>query len=336
LAAWLGRWTSADPIGIGADGPGLYNYTRGSPVNYTDPSGTMGTPLAGLPLAAMEAARVMGGGTRTKAAPAQQPEPSAPSVGVPDLPGNEQSIPTSTDLPTEAEIDLYAGMTPLESRHKVFTINPTTGRAELTESSLSTEPRWSIRRASGQLSNASERTIDQINTDGTGNKTSLVDLALARLRDAATTFRGAPPPDFYATFGRGVVEDALRLKPNNVFKGIALAESTFGYDVSESPSAAPFHVWESTMRTSDDTGWDKVQHFVRSATSQYVYGKHPTNALQYGKEIFSDEVVGWFDGSDSFSGQDMLANNRGQAFGEKLFEQRHPIRAGITTLLMTW
>jgi len=40
LAAWLGRWTSADPIGIGADGPGLYNYTRGSPVNYVDPSGT--------------------------------------------------------------------------------------------------------------------------------------------------------------------------------------------------------------------------------------------------------------------------------------------------------
>ena len=39
LAAWLGRWTSADPIGIGADGPGLYNYTRGSPIGYTDPSG---------------------------------------------------------------------------------------------------------------------------------------------------------------------------------------------------------------------------------------------------------------------------------------------------------
>ena len=42
-AAWLGRWTSADPIGIGADGPGLYNYTRGSPVNLIDPSGTQGT-----------------------------------------------------------------------------------------------------------------------------------------------------------------------------------------------------------------------------------------------------------------------------------------------------
>jgi RHS repeat-associated protein len=39
-ACWLGRWTSADPLGTRADGPGLYNYTRGSPVVYSDPSGT--------------------------------------------------------------------------------------------------------------------------------------------------------------------------------------------------------------------------------------------------------------------------------------------------------
>ena len=38
-AAWLGRWTSADPLGIGADGPGIYNYTWGSPVMYVDPGG---------------------------------------------------------------------------------------------------------------------------------------------------------------------------------------------------------------------------------------------------------------------------------------------------------
>jgi RHS repeat-associated protein len=41
-ACWLGRWTSADPLGIGADGPGLYNYTRGSPVTLTDPNGAEG------------------------------------------------------------------------------------------------------------------------------------------------------------------------------------------------------------------------------------------------------------------------------------------------------
>ena len=47
-ACWLARWTSADPLGIGADGPGLYNYTRGSPVVLVDPSGLEGAtpPLA--------------------------------------------------------------------------------------------------------------------------------------------------------------------------------------------------------------------------------------------------------------------------------------------------
>jgi len=43
LAAWLGRWTSADPIGLQA-GLNLYQYCRGSPINYTDPSGTQDKP----------------------------------------------------------------------------------------------------------------------------------------------------------------------------------------------------------------------------------------------------------------------------------------------------
>ena len=37
-AAWLGRWTAADPMGL-VDGPGLYTYVRGSPVVAHDPSG---------------------------------------------------------------------------------------------------------------------------------------------------------------------------------------------------------------------------------------------------------------------------------------------------------
>jgi len=44
LAAWLGRWTSADPIGMQA-GVNLYQYCRGSPINYVDPSGTTEVPL---------------------------------------------------------------------------------------------------------------------------------------------------------------------------------------------------------------------------------------------------------------------------------------------------
>jgi RHS repeat-associated protein len=37
-APWLGRWTAADPAGL-VDGPGLYNYCRGSPVTLVDPNG---------------------------------------------------------------------------------------------------------------------------------------------------------------------------------------------------------------------------------------------------------------------------------------------------------
>ncbi|HEU4405627.1 MAG TPA: SpvB/TcaC N-terminal domain-containing protein [Polyangiaceae bacterium] len=38
-AAWLGRWSSADPAGL-VDGPDLYVYGRNSPLVYTDPTGT--------------------------------------------------------------------------------------------------------------------------------------------------------------------------------------------------------------------------------------------------------------------------------------------------------
>lgn len=38
-AAWLGRWTSTDPMGF-ADGANLFRYSRNSPINYTDSIGT--------------------------------------------------------------------------------------------------------------------------------------------------------------------------------------------------------------------------------------------------------------------------------------------------------
>ncbi|KAL7928339.1 hypothetical protein V8C35DRAFT_244310 [Trichoderma chlorosporum] len=39
-APWLGRWTSADPIGV-ADGLNLFAYVRNDPINFDDPGGTV-------------------------------------------------------------------------------------------------------------------------------------------------------------------------------------------------------------------------------------------------------------------------------------------------------
>jgi RHS repeat-associated protein len=88
-AAWLGRWTSADPLGIGADGPGLYNYTRGSPVVLVDPSGLEGAtpplaPRVGLPSPPPPKAEL------EKAAPAKSARTTGPR------PANSSPAPTAS------------------------------------------------------------------------------------------------------------------------------------------------------------------------------------------------------------------------------------------------
>lgn len=47
-AAWLGRWISADPVGI-ADGVNLYQYVAGNPVRLVDRSGLAGTSPSDIP-----------------------------------------------------------------------------------------------------------------------------------------------------------------------------------------------------------------------------------------------------------------------------------------------
>jgi RHS repeat-associated protein len=46
-AAWLGRWTAADPAGL-VDGVNLYMYCRGDPVNAIDPDGMQTEDGAGI------------------------------------------------------------------------------------------------------------------------------------------------------------------------------------------------------------------------------------------------------------------------------------------------
>jgi len=101
-ACWLGRWTSADPMGIGADGPGLYNYTRGSPVTLSDPSGYDG--IGSDEDAAAEALRQRTeflGGAYSEDTTAQTTQVANPDIPEDLTTGTSSSIPVAKATPAK-------------------------------------------------------------------------------------------------------------------------------------------------------------------------------------------------------------------------------------------
>ena len=45
-AAWLGRWTAVDPIGVGT-GASVYAYANGNPIVFVDPNGMKAKEISG-------------------------------------------------------------------------------------------------------------------------------------------------------------------------------------------------------------------------------------------------------------------------------------------------
>ena len=60
-AAWLARWTSADPAGV-VDGPNLYRYARNNPLRWTDPGGRQPAPDPNAPPTFVGPGITIGGG----------------------------------------------------------------------------------------------------------------------------------------------------------------------------------------------------------------------------------------------------------------------------------
>ena len=88
-----------------------------------------------------------------------------------------------------------------------------------------------------------------------------------------------------------------------------------------------YHIYEALVRKSSaDAGYDKIQHFVYSAVTQYNSTKVGTDVRQYGAEIW-DLRKGSSVWNDTKS--DMEANNLGQSYGQQLYKKYHPIRAAL-------
>jgi RHS repeat-associated protein len=105
-APWLGRWTTADPLGLQA-GVNLYLYARGSPIVFNDPSGLdaqrpQEKPLP-LQLTGENPAEYLGEGTGSLSGEA--PPPDSPRVSqartepAPDLSGMSQPSEMASEEP---------------------------------------------------------------------------------------------------------------------------------------------------------------------------------------------------------------------------------------------
>jgi hypothetical protein len=166
----------------------------------------------------------------------------------------------------------------------------------------------------------SKRTLEEINNPASADP--LVRFALEKLQRDVVDRSESMSGRYYEEFGKEILREAIRLHGPD--KGIEEAERFFGRNVADSPSKAAYHVYESLVG-----GWDKVQHFIRSATSEYKHGEIVTDVLQYGKELVLDELNSLISDDEGYSEADMVANNRGQAFGRELHQRYRPVRAQL-------
>ncbi len=85
-----------------------------------------------------------------------------------------------------------------------------------------------------------------------------------------------------------------------------------------SKGATLFHLYESFVRKNDNTGYDKLLHFSKSAQLTIKYGANTSGFLGTMKEFWKDEVPSWMPWSNDkgWDSNDMKANQDGINYGK--------------------
>jgi hypothetical protein len=149
-------------------------------------------------------------------------------------------------------------------------------------------------------------TIEKINDPNKCEK--LVGYAVRKLQADVGTY----DKDYYINFSKEMFYTAIAFDEKKPKNGVNLAGDTFGRKVHQVPDVLPaYHIYEALVAKTPSTGYDKVQHFCRSAREQYNNGKVITDLLQYAKETIELD----------FDMEDMKANNLGQEFGKDLYDK---------------
>ncbi len=136
------------------------------------------------------------------------------------------------------------------------------------------------------------------------------------------------PNDYYVLIGKLLVTMMMievrpyKELPQYVKTSIALTNACVLVDGEEGflhgKGAPLFHIYENVVRKNDDTGIDKLMHFLYSAKHAYMEGGKVSRFLGTTKEFVKDEMYSWITDDKGWDDLDMEANRRGIEFGRKL------------------
>lgn len=136
------------------------------------------------------------------------------------------------------------------------------------------------------------------------------------------------PNDYYVLIGKLLVAMMLlevrsyKELPQYVKMSIALTNASILVNGEEGflkgKGAPLYHIYENVVRKNDDTGIDKLMHFLYSAKHAYMEGGKVAHALGAMKEFIKDEMYSWISNDKGWDDLDMEANQKGIEFGRKL------------------
>ncbi|MDY0973310.1 hypothetical protein [Siccibacter turicensis] len=188
-----------------------------------------------------------------------------------------------------------------------------------------------IKRRSGGVSKTSKETIDKIN-----NPSKIANKYIKHALECLKNESNAAEEDYSRLMYRDLMAKVFEyfLKnskdPDSVVDEIV---SIFGTNMEDSymrsELLAFYHIYEALIpKTHTSPGYDKIQHFTYSTGKSYNTMKIITDTAQYAGEAYDLINGGSWDDTKS----DMEANNLGQAYGTRLYEKYHPVRAAIRNL----
>jgi len=168
--------------------------------------------------------------------------------------------------------------------------------------------------------NASLSTVQEL--QGTREPTPIIKAGMNKISSDYASNGGQFSDNYNVEFGRFMFEKGFSsMSGNSKADYVSSANNTWSIldNNTFSEGATLFHMYENFARKNDNTGYDKLLHFSRSAQLTIKSGATWSKTLGYGKET-KDWFTGKFGHGVGWDNNDMKANEDGINYGKTVNE----------------